>query len=324
MSAISVAVWGLGPHALKNILPALRVARGIELCGVCTRNSEVLTRTVKEFQCRSWSVPSEMLEDGTVDAVYLSTPIGLHASQGLSVLEAGKHLWCEKPLAETSAQASGLVRVSRERGLTLAEGFMYLYHPQFLEIQKLMKSGELGCIHSITCRFGIPLLDRPGFRLNAQLGGGAFLDVGSYPISAMVSLFPDSDPEIPYSEIIRGAGALVDSAGRAILRYPNGVLASLSWAVGVAYRNEIDFWGSDGSLTSERIFSKPADYVPQFRYLDCHGGEIKRAGIPENHFVAMFNAFRGLVEDASKAEAERIMIERRARLANRIRDHSRN
>jgi dTDP-3,4-didehydro-2,6-dideoxy-alpha-D-glucose 3-reductase len=324
MNAISVAVWGLGPHALKNILPALKMAPGIELGGVCSRNNEVVARAVSEFQCRSWSLPSQMLEDETVDAVYLSTPIGLHAIQGLSVLNAGKHLWCEKPLTETSEQASQLAQLSRERTVTLAEGFMYLYHPHFLEIRNLISSGGLGSIHTVTCRFGIPSLDRPGFRLNADLGGGAFLDIGSYPISAMVSLFPDPEPEILYAEIITPAGATVDFAGRATLLYGNGIFASLGWALGVAYRNEIDLWGSDGSLTSERIFSKSADYVPQIRILDMHGDEIRRPGTPKNHFVAMFEAFRALVEDPTKAEAERIMIGRRARLADRIRDHSRN
>lgn len=318
MKEVNIAVWGLGPHAIKNILPTLKICPGINLYGVCSRNKAVVSQYASEFNCLSWNDSVQMLEDPKIDVIYLSTPIGLHASQGRQALLAGKHLWCEKPLAENFEQVSMLVSLSRERELTLAEGFMYLHHPQFMFLQEILNSEKLGYIRYMTCRFGIPPLDQAGFRNDPKLGGGAFLDVGSYPISAIVSFFPSLIPEVLFSEIIFDSGSPVDSRGRSILRYENGANVTLEWANNCSYRNEIDFWGSKGSVSSERFFSKPADHVPRFRFLDLNGRESYQLGQSKNHFLAMFNAFRQLMDNSFVAETERIRITQRAQLAAKI------
>ena len=102
-----------------------------------------------------------MIGDPQLDAVYLSTPIGLHAAHGRKVLGAHKHLWCEKPLAVDSEEATMLIELSRQRGVTLGEGFMYLYHHQFLYLREVLQSPRIGCLQSIWCRFGIPPLEHP-------------------------------------------------------------------------------------------------------------------------------------------------------------------
>ena len=321
MKEVNVAVWGLGGHALKNILPALEGCAGIQIKGVCSRREEVVARARERFHCCGWTNPDAMLADSDVDVVYVSTPTGLHSDHGRLVLLANKHLWCEKPICETASQAQGLVNISRDRDVTIAEAFMYLYHHQFSYLKGVVAAGRLGHIHSVTCRFGIPPLENPGFRIHPELGGGAFLDVGSYPISALTSLFPRQEPAVSFSEIIVADGSPVDTAGRAILRYDADLTATIEWRTGAAYRNEIDLWGSDGSVSTERLFSKPADYVPRFRFLDLHGRETLELGEPGNHFEAMFRVFVDFIRDPEKAENERALIVRRATLADRIRNH---
>ena len=321
MKEINVAVWGLGGHALKNILPALESCAGVQIKGVCSRREEVVARARDRFRCCGWTNPDAMLADSDVDVVYVSTPTGLHPDHGRLVLLADKHLWCEKPICETAAQGEELVGLSRDRGVTIAEAFMYLYHHQFSYLKGVLAAGRLGSVHSVTCRFGIPPLENPGFRINPELGGGAFLDVGSYPISALTSLFPSRDPVVSFSEIVVAEGSPVDTAGRALLRYDADLTATLEWRTGAAYRNEIDLWGSDGSVCTERLFSKPADYVPNFRFFDLNGREAVELGEAGNHFEAMFRAFIDFIDDPEKAENERALIVRRAMLADRIRSY---
>jgi predicted dehydrogenase len=319
---LRVAVWGLGSHARRNILPALQACDGVALRGVCSRDATVVAQAVADLGCASWDDPVQMLADPAVDVVCLATPIGLHAAQGAAVLDAGRHLWCEKPLAQTLDEAMSLVQLSRVRGVSLAEGFMYLYHPQFRQLRDLLQSPTIGVVHQLTCRFGIPPLKRPGFRMQPELGGGAFLDVGSYPISLAAALFPGQEPEVQFAEIETAPGSPVDTAGRAVLRCDDRVSVSLEWGVGLGYRNEIDVWGSEGSLMAERVFSKPADFVPQIRLLDRHGNARLEEGRAGNHFVAMFAAFRDLAGTPDRAEDERLQIARRARLGDRIRQRS--
>jgi predicted dehydrogenase len=262
-----------------------------------------------------------MLE-ADVDAVFVATPIGLHAEHGRVVLAAGKHLWLEKPFTASLEGAELLTRMSRERGLTVGEGFMYLYHPQFARVRDIVQGGSLGYIHAVRCRFGIPTLEHPGFRADRALGGGAFLDVGSYPISAAAALFPTAWPDIRHADIVTSPRSAVDTAGSAVLYFPNGTRATLEWGTGCSYRNEIDIWGTTGSLMTSRVFSKPADYVPRFIFLDERGSERQENGVAENHFLTMFSAFRARVDDPAAAERERGDIVRRAKLADAIRRFS--
>ncbi len=316
---LRVAVWGVGPHARKSVLPAVASTPGLALAGVCSRDAETLRVVSAEYDCPAWNAPSAMLAERAVDVVFVATPTGLHAAHGLAVLEAGKHLWCEKPFTSSLSETESLLACSRERGLVAGEAFMYLHHPQFVGLSTMLRSGRLGYIHSLACRFGLPHLERPGFRVNAALGGGAFLDVGCYPISAMVALVEDDAPRVLFAEIRTAAGSEVDTSGRALLRGAGGVTMSLEWSYDVAYRNEIDAWGTEGSVQVERFFSKPADYVPRYRVLDRHGAPSEEPGSAGNHFVAMLSAFQGLVVDPAAAERERVAISRRARLADAIR-----
>ena len=70
-----------------------------------------------------------------------------------------KHFWCEKPITMTLEESKSLVKQSNKANLTLAEGFMYLHHPQFFKVQNYVHDYEAGQVHSVTCRFGIPILE---------------------------------------------------------------------------------------------------------------------------------------------------------------------
>jgi predicted dehydrogenase len=322
VTALRVAVWGLGPHAVRNVLPAVAAAPGLELAGVLSRTAGVVSAACETYGCATWDAAEAMLADAAVDAVYLSTPIALHAEQGRAVLAAGKHLWCEKPFTSTADEAEALAGLSRERGVSVGEAFMYLYHPHFAALAEVVRSGRIGQVLRMDCRFGIPPLERPGFRADPALGGGAFLDVGSYPLSAVSALFPGAEPEVRFAEVSAGDGSAVDTAGRTLLRCEGGVDAVLEWRTGAAYRNEIDLWGTEGSVLTGRIFSKPADYVPQLRLLDRTGRESVEEVRAGNHFVAMLEAFFVLAGDPAAAERERAAITARARLRDRVREHS--
>ncbi len=322
MKDLNVVVWGLGPHAIKNILPALDAARGVRLFGVFSRNAQIVAWACERYGCVKWQTSEQMLSDPSVDVVFLATPTGLHARDGMAALSAGKHLWCEKPATGSREQTRALIEKSIERGVTLTEGLMYLYHPQFEYLLDAWKSGALGRVHTISCRFGIPPLDRPSFRTDPDLGGSALLDVGSYPVSALTALFPQGATEVLFSEISTVPGSRVDTSGLAVLRCPGGVTAVLEWRTDAAYRSDIDLWGTEGSISTERVFSKPSDHVPRYRFLDRHGRECLREGQVANAFVNMCEAFRGFVTDQEMAESERRVIARRARLIDSIRNGS--
>jgi len=276
------------------------------------------------WKCKGWTEAAAMLGDARADIVYVATPIGLHAEHGRQVLDARKHLWCEKPLTCQLQHTLELLDSSRRNGLSICEGLMYLHHPQFRQLSNYIIEGRLGSIKSIGCRFGIPRLEHAGFGSDPALGGGALFDVGCYPMSAIQALFPEENPDVSYANIVTRNGFAVDTDGHAVIALSGGAVASLEWGINCAYRNEIDIWGEKGSLSTDKIFSKPADYIPVFHFRDFQGAETTENGEAKDHFVSMLQDFRGMIDDLRAADAERGHIARRAEVLDRIRSVSRS
>ena len=317
-----IAVWGLGKHAINRILPAINKVNGLQLVGVCSRTESVVNECAQLMNCRGWIDPVAMLNEQEVDIVYLSTPIGLHAEQGMLVLQAGKHLWCEKPFTCELTKSEDLIRLSRSKNLTVAEGFMYLHHAQFKEVQKRIQAGVFGHIKEISLKFGFPFLDRPGFRFDSGLCGGALWDVGSYTVSAALSLFKNESVTVDYVDISGRAGYDVDFDGTVILGFSGGTRALLSWHIGTSYRNEIDVWGEEGSLYTDKIFSKVDGFIPELTWRDQYGVETTEVLNTMNQFEEMFCKFLDLLDSTDEAESERRDILYRARVMDEIANYN--
>jgi dTDP-3,4-didehydro-2,6-dideoxy-alpha-D-glucose 3-reductase len=324
MSPLRVAVWGLGRHAINKILPAVSSTPDLELYGVCSRNAASVSGCVESAGCKAWTDAAAMLRDPQVDIVYVATPIGLHAEHGKLVLDAGKHLWCEKPLTGRLRDTLLLLELGGQKRLSVCESFMYLHHPQFRMLCDYLTEGRLGSLKSISCRFGSPELDHPTFRADPALGGGALLDVGCYPVSAIQALFPQEDLDVSYASVIARNGSAVDTDGSAVIALPGGAIASLEWGIDCAYRNEIDLWGAKGVLSTDKIFSKPADYVAVLRFSDAHGAQTTENAEPKDHFSCMLRHFRSIIDDQRAVDAERDQITRRAKMLDRIQQLSRS
>jgi len=321
MSHLGIAVWGLGRHATERILPAIAAAQGLTLRGVCSRDAARVHAAASTWHCQGWTDESAMLRGGDVDVVYVATATGCHAEHGARVLASGKHLWCEKPFTASFGTTAALVDASRRAGRAVCEGYMYLYHPQFQQLSALVANGTLGTLRSIVCCFGIPPLSFDSFRSDPARGGGALLDVGGYPVSAVQALCPGAECRVPYARVVARLGSAVDTDGQAVLELSTGVVAQVEWRTGSAYRNEISVWGDAGSVRTDKIFSKPADHVPVFEVRDLRGAVSVVPGEPANHFVGMLEGFAELSGDAQRAEAERLRILRRAETMHQIWQH---
>ena len=316
MKTTNVAVWGLGIHAINRILPALASIDEVKLVGVCSRNRRVVDECAKQWKCDGWISPSEMLNCDNVDVVYIATPIGVHFSLSEQALKAGKHVWCEKPLTCDYEETKFLVSLAEKVNKGLTESFMYLHHSQFIRVKQFIDESKQ--VHSVICRFGIPALENPGFRNEPKLCGGALWDVASYTVSAVLALFPNQKVDILFSEVQQKEDSPVDTEGRVLLRFSKGATAYLEWGVGVAYKNELDVWAENGSLFTDKIFSKPKGYKPKYYMRDINGNVSVEYGEQSEQFVQMFRNFVQLIGDEQKISEERKVILQRAKLMDDI------
>jgi predicted dehydrogenase len=318
MKTLGLSVWGLGNHAINRILPAISSIKELSLIGVCSRNEKKVVDVAKNWNCIGWTDPNEMLNNPNIHIIYLATPIGVHFDLATQAINAGKHVWCEKPLTCNYKNTQKLIRLAKQNKKMVTEAFMYLYHPQFKKVQNFVNDKKNGLVHSIICRFGLPNLKNPGFRVDPSLCGGALWDVASYPVSAMIALYPDLNLQVLFSEIYKKKHNHLDTSGRAVLVFSNGTTAYLEWANGVGYKNEIEVWSEQGSLYTDKIFSKPENYKPIFHTRDLAGNVSKDYGDISEQFEEMLSNFCQMFDSPDQIETEYEFILARAKVMDEI------
>jgi xylose dehydrogenase (NAD/NADP) len=179
-------VLGAAGVARRRFLPALGAATNARLVALGSRSLERAAATVEAVgQGRPVSSYEAVLEDPEVDAVYLPLPNALHRQWTLKALDAGKHVLCEKPLVLSSSGVDDLAQASDSADRVVMEAFMYRLHPQYEELTWKPLLAEIGAVRLAHARFSFPF-DRPGdIRENAELGGGALWDIGSYCLDVL-------------------------------------------------------------------------------------------------------------------------------------------
>ena len=318
MLAFNIVVWGIGQHAIKNILPAIKGNENLNLYGILSRETTVVSQIAEEYNCLPFTNEDEMLADTNIQIVYVATPSGLHYRQGIKVIESNKHFWSEKPIVQNSDQAITLINLANKNKFTIAEGLMYLYHPAFYFLKETLRTNQLGNLNNITIDFGLPQLVRPGFRNDANLGGGAIYDLGSYAISAVIELFEKEIIEVKYCELNYDTKTNTDLSAFVLLKINESINVTLRWSYNVSYKNDINIWGDEGSLLNKRFFSKPSDYSPEFVFSNVNGIFRIESIEPSNQFHNMFNVFYGNIYDEVQAKKHQDMILRRANLLDKI------
>jgi len=178
--------WGiLGCGKIANkFAEDLALAEGSELYAVASRSGNKAQLFAKEHGASTFYKNYQALcDDPAVDIIYVATPHNSHLQYGLMVMEAGKHLLCEKPLAVNEAQVSKLVYTARSNGVFMMEAMWSRFNPSIEEVKQKIVKGEVGAITYINADFNFQLDYDPTSRLyNPELAGGALLDIGVYPL----------------------------------------------------------------------------------------------------------------------------------------------
>lgn len=296
---LKIAVVGLGNHAQKSTIPALQDSPLFELVGVCSRSQEKTKKLVTEYGFKCWDTLEELLEEDCVDVIYISTPTGLHYSQAEKSLKKGKHVFCEKSLTPNYNQTKDLCELAENKGLLLAECFMYFYHAQYRKVIELIADGHIGKVCHVSARFGFPHLASDNIRYSKELGGGALLDAGVYPFSVICRLFDSVD--LVSGSLQIESGYSVDTSGAALCVSNDGCTAVAQWGMGRDYSNDILIWGSEGQISGERIFSKPPTLETKIRLIKNGKETLINTG-SDNHFVNMFEYFASCVGNEVKTK----------------------
>ncbi|KAI8636645.1 hypothetical protein BD408DRAFT_448283 [Parasitella parasitica] len=180
--------WGIigTGNIAHTFAKALQVAEKGQLVAVGSRSIETAQKFAQEFGIEySFGSYNELLAFDQVDIVYISTPHPQHYELALAAAKAGKHMLVEKPMAMTEAHIKSILETAKEYNVFVMEAYMYRCHPQTLKVVELIQSGAIGQVKMIRANFlydGRPLGNTSRLWIN-ELGGGAIMDIGGYPMS---------------------------------------------------------------------------------------------------------------------------------------------
>lgn len=299
-----IALIGVGEHAARNVLPAIRSSSSFDLTALVSRSGAATLEVGELDTTPVLESVDDLLESGLADCAYVATPNAIHHSQTMQLLRGAMHVICEKPLCVSRSEFNAVREVAQEQQLLLADGFMFLHHRLWTRLMTIIEQGELGAPLAVEASFGIPQLPGTNIRYQPELGGGAFLDLAGYPLRAFHSLAGGSDIALRGvdRQMSRTSTAL-DLGGAALVSAGTGMLGNLNWGMDRGYRNEMTVWLEQGVLRVQRPFSKPETFSPALTIERV--GEAPRVEeiSAHNQFVAMLDAYGSLIDTAdSRAE----------------------
>lgn len=171
--------------------------------------------------------PDDLIQDPNIDIVYIATPNMFHYSYIKRALNAGKHVFCEKPITVNAKQFDEVAELANKKNLILTEGFTLYHMPIYKKVKKLIKDGKLGQIKMIQINFGsLKDYDPENRFFSKRLAGGALLDIGGYA-TAFACEFLDEYPE-SITTSVKFFETGVDEQSGIILKNSKGQMAVMS------------------------------------------------------------------------------------------------
>lgn len=290
---LRLGILGAARIAFGGIIPASVRTDAVEVAAVATRGGEK-SRAVREAapEAHLFEDYGALLEDRSVEAVYIPLPNSMHVEWTLRSLSAGKHVLCEKPFSLDAGGAERAVQAAREAGLTLMEGFMFRLHPQTLRLREFISGGAAGEVRQAMAQFGHRLDDPSDVRGIGSLSGGSLGDVGCYCVSALRLVFGSEPRRASAFAQFDEEGADRELAG--VLEFDAG-FGVVSSSISSARRERLEIVGTEGTISLDAPFRA-----------DKSGGrlEVSRGGETSTETFDPADPYRAELEEFAAAIRE--------------------
>lgn len=297
MAKIRWGVIGTANIATFRVIPAIQKSHNGEVVAVASRDAERARDYAEQHGiAQSYGSYAALLEDPSIDAIYIPLPNKLHAEWSIQCAEAGKPTLCEKPLGSTAEEVQRMVDVFRERGVPLAEAFMYRFHPRTERVKDILSRGAVGEMHLIDAVFSFKIRRLNDVRLQPQLAGGALRDLGVYCVNLM-RLMTGEEPGRVHAIGHFGADSGVEEWAVGSLQFPSGVLGSFSCGMRSYRTHGYLIRGSEGTIIVQDGFGPEHDQATEIVLYRDTGNlrETLRIEIPAT------DQFQRMVEDFADA-----------------------
>lgn len=263
MNEVRWLLVGAGDIARKRVAAALTGTRNSSLVAICSRTREnALALANQHGQAEVFTDLAEALTHSAVTAVYLATPVWLHVSQAVQVLEAGKHVLIEKPLGLNASECTKIIAVAGRAGRLAGCAYYRRFYPRYIYTKEILDKGELGPVVSVDMMYSSWYNPEPGdpksWRVvKAKSGGGVVMDMGCHMFDVMIGLF--GLPKTVYGQ----CGNLVhrwdvEDSMAVVMRLRNDTLveARFNWNTKM-WQHQFEIVGTEGKIAWSTYDSGP-------------------------------------------------------------------
>ena len=264
----------------KAVNPAIQASSNGDLVAVASRDTEKARALAHESGIPThYDSYEALLDDDRIEAVYNPLPNSLHKEWTIKAAEKGKHILCEKPLAMNADECMEMEAAARENGVKLMEAFMYRFHPRTENVLDLVQRGLVGPLTQIRSTFTFPLTRPDNIRWDAELGGGALMDVGCYCVNVSRTMAGREPVEVRAMANFRSSGVDEQMAGS--LRFEDGLLAHFDCALTMERSEVYQLIGTEGHLRvpdaflpgTEKVVIEHFDIENNLTNIEVGGGD---------------------------------------------------
>ena len=302
MSKLRWGVLGVAGIATKKVLPAMKHCTRAEVVCIASRD---LTRA-QEAAGRlgipnAYGSYEELLADPDIDVAYNPLPNHLHVPWSIKAAEAGKHVLCEKPIGLDAGEARKLIEVRDRTRMKIGEAFMVKTHPQWLRARELVKEGTIGELRAIISAFSYFNVDPHNIRNQADIGGGAVMDIGCYPITMARFLF-GREPARTVALIDRDPQMGTDRLSSAVLDFSPGQ-AIFTCSTQLVPFQRMQILGTRGRIDVEIPYNIPPDqpsriFIDDGKELGGRSARVEEFSTVDQYTIQADEFSRAVQEDA--------------------------
>ncbi|MCK9265760.1 Gfo/Idh/MocA family oxidoreductase [bacterium] len=255
MKKINMGVIGAGGIAYRRTIPGMLKAKNINLTSVMDVVN--IEKIANEFSIpKYYKDEKALVDDAEIEAVYIATPVQLHLEQIRYAAEKGKHILCEKPLAKNLKETEEAIKVCKDNGVFLQEGYMMKFHGAHKKMKEIVSAGDIGKIvymrAQLSCWY--PPIDGAWRQDPQQGGGGALIDMATHLYDLLEFI---SGTKI--EQVVALTGNQVhnyksEDSSTTLLEFSSGAHATIDSFFCIpdeASKTRLEIYGSKGSLLTE-------------------------------------------------------------------------
>jgi len=256
---LNVGVIACSSIARRRFLPAVASLESLKIWRIGSRDIQKAKNFAEMFSAPHFGTYEDVLNDKSIDIVYISTPPHNHFQLTLKALEAKKHVICEKPITSNLSDLMRLHHIAQQNNLLFAEHYSFLDHPQHATVKNLIEDNKVGIVKKFRGHYHYPLPNQHDIRLNNTIFGGVSNDSLGYPILAGL-FFIDGEPKLNYAQITIDKNFNVDSSCEFSINIGETEITG-KVAMGSEYLSSYEVCGTNGSISVDRAYSVDGDHI---------------------------------------------------------------